>query len=394
MVTAIYFKKSDQRTKFDFLKELEKTDSNNTFIYSKKTHSTQDTRPRLWTGIHLGRLFTPLKTYRKEAKQKIANGINVEENKALEQLVKLIINTIYGVISSRYFDISNVIVSNNTTARARINVWLASRALNGLQSITDGFAYQPDYIYQIQTTGGSKKRPSLENLSNLKKMNNHRNVKKTSLNNESWKENFENDNLDLDLIDQKAEKHIKTFWNHYDIQFQFTMEHKKENRSKKIFYIKKGHYAMLNMKNQIIYKFRGLESKTELLNDFINKIDLDEVTNHENHQVYHLIAKHLLLEDPFKIDTLLQEQKRLTKINDYLVNRTEPGSEIIIKTTFKLTNEDFNFIDQKDWVKRKSKKYTKDYASMLKPETEETVLTVREILDLRIKDQQEWLKNI
>ena len=138
-----------------------------------------------------------------------------------------------------------------------------------------------------------------------------------------------------------------------------------------------------------------MESKSENLDDLIKKemeIEEEEKTSIENHQVYHLIAKHLLLGNDFKIETLIQKQRRLAKINDYLTKKIEPGSEIEVTTTFKLTNEDFNFIDAKDWKKRRSSLHTKDYASMLLPD-EKTgkCLTVKQVLDLRIQEQQTWV---
>jgi hypothetical protein len=49
---------------------------------------------------------------------------------ALNELYKLVINTIYGDMVSPYFDIGNVVVGNNIIARARAMAWYMEKGLN------------------------------------------------------------------------------------------------------------------------------------------------------------------------------------------------------------------------------------------------------------------------
>lgn len=64
----------------------------------------------------------------------------------MNTLLKLCINTIYGVITSEFFStedtgISNVVMANNITARARVLTWCMAKGLGGYMSITDGGAF-------------------------------------------------------------------------------------------------------------------------------------------------------------------------------------------------------------------------------------------------------------
>lgn len=84
-----------------------------------------------WYGVNLGEfLVDDLLAWRKMYPKKTP----------LNTLYKLVINTLYGDMVSQYFKVSNVIVGNNITARARAACWYAEKGLYGYQSITDGTA--------------------------------------------------------------------------------------------------------------------------------------------------------------------------------------------------------------------------------------------------------------
>lgn len=59
----------------------------------------------------------------------------------LNTLYKLIINSLYGVFCSPFFNSSNCVVGNNITARARLMCYLLEKGLDGNQSITDGVLF-------------------------------------------------------------------------------------------------------------------------------------------------------------------------------------------------------------------------------------------------------------
>jgi len=86
-----------------------------------------------WYGVNLGDLLvTKLKEKREEHPDK--SPMNV--------LYKLCGNTVYGVMVSPFFDISNVVVGNNITATARSMAWCMEKALGLFQTITDGGAFE------------------------------------------------------------------------------------------------------------------------------------------------------------------------------------------------------------------------------------------------------------
>lgn len=96
---------------------------------SYRNHRTEECTA--WYGVNLGEfLVDDLLAWRKMYPKKTP----------MNTLYKLVINTLYGDMVSQYFKISNVVVGNNITARARAACWYAEKGLYGYQSITDGTA--------------------------------------------------------------------------------------------------------------------------------------------------------------------------------------------------------------------------------------------------------------
>jgi len=60
----------------------------------------------------------------------------------LNTLFKLCTNTLYGDMTSKYFDCANTVVGNNITARARSLAWYMEKGFNGFQTITDGCTFE------------------------------------------------------------------------------------------------------------------------------------------------------------------------------------------------------------------------------------------------------------
>jgi len=112
----------------------------------------------------------------------------------------MIINTTYDVFCSPYFPIENTVVVNNITARARTNVWMASRCLQGLQLITDGFQYTPLKVLSFRQNK-MKKKPGFETLSNLALLKKHKSIQEISLSNINWEDIFNyNQICEKDLV--------------------------------------------------------------------------------------------------------------------------------------------------------------------------------------------------
>lgn len=100
-----------------------------------------------WISVNLGELLV---TSLLEVRAKYDK--NNPEEKPLNTLYKLCINTIYGDMVSPFFDISNAIVGNNITARARAMAWYMEKGLHGFQTITDGCAFELNQVVYQRTT--------------------------------------------------------------------------------------------------------------------------------------------------------------------------------------------------------------------------------------------------
>jgi hypothetical protein len=82
----------------------------------------------------------------------------------MNNLMKLIINTIYGIMVSPFFAVGNVVVGNNITARARTLAWYMEKGLHIHQSITDGGVFN---LNQVVYPNREKRRISGEYVVNL-----------------------------------------------------------------------------------------------------------------------------------------------------------------------------------------------------------------------------------
>lgn len=266
-----------------------------------KAGSLKDTRTRCWYGVPLENFIGKLIDARNGIKKQKKTAIDAVEKAnldALQEAMKLFVNTLYGVFASPYFTIGNVILANNITARARVGAWMMNKALNTIQSITDGGAYSLLNINDLDPSRKEGKKPGLETLSDLRQLWNHRNVKTVSMLDVDWKYVFESENpaetlalvcseysdyLDAIYADKPDERkannvnmakfidkvglsHINEFWSHYGLQLPFDIEHKETNFFKKCAYWNKGHYSFDlafpikqkdGSKTTRIYKVRG-----------------------------------------------------------------------------------------------------------------------------------------
>ena len=84
---------------------------------------------------------------------------------SIQEFIKLIGNTVYGCIASVFFGgngtgISNYIIGNNITARARTLAWCMAKGFHSLMSITDGGVFDANKVL-------SYRRKSLDIFSNV-----------------------------------------------------------------------------------------------------------------------------------------------------------------------------------------------------------------------------------
>jgi DNA polymerase family B len=313
--TAIYYsKKNFVADKGVFLEELKKNPGS--YTYSIEKQGVSDERNRSWTSIELNQFIGPLLAKRKSIKKEM-NQISLSpENKfqlnGQQQTLKLLINTLYGVFCSPYFSVSNTVLANCITARARLGVWMASRALNGIQCITDGFAYSPVDVFKLKTDNINFKKPGLKMFSNLELLKKNYYVESTSLGEIDWKPIFLNNSFHdcnyYQSLDQNVEEHLASFWSSYNLSIPYKVEHKLENTGTKMVYFKRAHYAILKLDGSILYKFRGLHETEK------------EVDN----PTYFQLAKSLLKGDGYFVfnneNTVFLEHE-LNTINDFFMSK-------------------------------------------------------------------------
>lgn len=134
---SMEFKPTSPETAIDELNGFyDNWQGKNTFkITNAKTGATQQNYEscHAWLGVNLGGLIVN-KLLIERKKAKILSG----KKSPLDQLFKLCVNTLYGDIVSPYFIISNPIVGNNITARARSLAWYMEKGFNGFPTVTDG----------------------------------------------------------------------------------------------------------------------------------------------------------------------------------------------------------------------------------------------------------------
>lgn len=127
--TACFYKKSDYLEPNEFLKYFDDPSHFGSYIYNVKDQSNEDSRSRKWTKIPLSKLIQPLLDEHTKLKQLLKQTVDKEEKLRYsneEQFYKLLINQTFGIFASYYYTISNVLLANVLTARARANIiWLA-----------------------------------------------------------------------------------------------------------------------------------------------------------------------------------------------------------------------------------------------------------------------------
>jgi hypothetical protein len=280
------------------------------------------------------------------------------EYEALQNFFKNVINTVYGVIASIYFKVSNVILANNITAKARLNVFMMKIVLQGTQSITDGTVYSPQNVLYL-TKSNSNRLPGFNTLADKRRLLGHRNINCAPFKSKKydWEHLFQQILLITTVIgsaefDDEVTQHVKNFWFEYGLLFGFQIEHKPEHTGSMLFFIKKAHYSIKTFKKGVIYKFRGLNEKTNVDN------------------LYYKLANYFFSEGEKKWSIteadLVYKESRLSTCKDYLkslqsIDIIQPGFLINTNSTFKLNSDDL-VVDTYKQHKNRSKI---DYALML-----------------------------
>lgn len=128
----------------------------------------EDRRPGPWIKFPLSRFIEPLIDNRKALKRKMKEADKSSDAynalNAKQLAIKSVVNTLYGVLASPYFDTSSPCVANNITATARAACFLMTTACGGFKSITDGCEFNLNKVrFWIRNT------PSLATMANMPK---------------------------------------------------------------------------------------------------------------------------------------------------------------------------------------------------------------------------------
>lgn len=218
---------------------------------------------------------------------------------SVQEFIKLIVNTIYGCIASSYFagdgtGISNFIVGNNITARARTLAWCMAKGLYSLMSITDGGVFDTNKVaFYLQK--------SFNIFSNLgfeifHKESGNITVEIKPL----FKYKISQDESMFKILDK--DNHVQDLaWQHLKEQFeeldifkfnQFNFEVKKLYTDCEI--RNKSDYRLRNrINNEINSKIRGLSKKNGKDGDDVAASIFDDIANGDN-QIHELTTKRLL----------------------------------------------------------------------------------------------------
>ncbi|NER28650.1 MAG: hypothetical protein F6J89_13705 [Symploca sp. SIO1C4] len=127
----------------ELFQHYDQWDGKNESFYNNKNHKTTQVTHEChkWIGINLGTLLID-----KLLENRGLAKINFGDKCPLQTMYKLNVNTLFGDMVSKYFKVSNTCVGNNITARARTLCWLMEKGLYGIQSITDGCAFNPNKV--------------------------------------------------------------------------------------------------------------------------------------------------------------------------------------------------------------------------------------------------------
>lgn len=417
--TAIYYSKSDELSKEDFLKyweSLSTDDIDQMYTFDSKTRSLRDLRPHKWTKIPLEKMMTILQKIRNEYKteaknyqQKISEYKHLEnkhledtlqkENKlseyneyneykglynqynGLQTLVKTFSNTIYGLIASSYYPIGNTVVANVITGSARLHIWQISKVIGGVQDITDGTLYDPTNVVYLKTNLKTFKKPGLNEYANINRPKNDYIIKKNILEKEHQKILFDQKTSKderiaiLELMNKKVEKHIAEHWNLYQVPLPVRLEHKIEQIALRLFYFKKAHYMIRTPDGIYIQKVRGLDASADSTVKQIRSVILYDTpidTFSLQHQEEHLNTLTDYLNSIKKDINNLKDVTNVTNVKDLdSLKETKiiryPGYIRKETRTFKLNIEDLKYPTEK--VFQKMKKINIDFGSKFETAT-------------------------
>jgi len=357
VVAGIYYLEKDR---VNSIEDLTKSflEDRGSYKFNTKLNCLQESRTHTWFSIPLSNLVTPLINERVMLKNK-KDSFSLAKQVGL----KNIINTLYGVITSRFFSINNVVVAENITSKTRGNVWLLAKSLNTFLSITDGGPFSLQSVNFIRSDLPSLKLPGIHILSYYKYFNHHRSFISKPLGDINWKYLFDNNTPPEKLPDVGclALDHIKKFWSHYKIEITFGIEIKMY--FKRAAYINKAHYYFITYdevsKTYIkpFHKIRGFHyNEKQILNPVFLLLkhcahhDLNNPANDkfniQNDGIY----------EERKLIHINEWRKSIVKVNNKFISKYGydfmPDDELVLLFEYRLNNTHFPIMTIQEFLKR------------------------------------------
>jgi hypothetical protein len=343
IVTAVANRKSDEAPSLEDWCDAVLADQGE---YKGKS----DDRTRSWYGVpideYVGELTVQRQQCKARAKDKSLSEDERTEAKGLDSILKLFVNTLYGSITCRYFNISNTVTANNITAGARVGVWMLAKALGLRQCVTDGGIYSPLAV-PVYAEG---RKPGLALLSRLWEWDDRLKYRRkfVPLANLNWVDKWDQVK-DID-IDRLATEKVLEFWEPYGLPFNFKVEHKKENTFRRAAYFGKADYALLRPGEDTVYKLRGKRQRKEL----------------KPHPSYELLNHILEDNDQFPPD-LEYERGGLLKVGKWKIvqesagyaswHQLRPGDDVPVSThTARYNNTHMPLKNAAEFRKRQNRK--------------------------------------
>jgi hypothetical protein len=229
-----------------------------------------DERSRAWYGVPLAGFVGKLKADRERLKKVAGDSEQSDEDRkragGMQEYIKLILNSLYGVMASRHFPISNTVVANNITARARLGMWMMSKVLRTAQSITDGGIYEPSHVMAI-----GRDRPGLNTLATMhdydgpeEERSSRRSIHIVPLAGlPDWPQRIAEGRVP-DNIDELALAHVQAVWGQYGLVYPFAIEHKRDHDfTLATTAFGKGDYTLELVSGGRKYKLRGKDKKAK-----------------------------------------------------------------------------------------------------------------------------------
>lgn len=288
VVSAAIYRKSDRKETLDDWCNAVIEDTGRYGSTTGKVKDIKDTRTNAWCEVKLIDFLGNLLEERGRIKQlkRSATGDEKSELSARDAMLKLFINTLYGVFASPYFSIGNTVLANNITGKARVGAWKMNKALHTRMSITDGGFYTPLVVPYLDYESKEFQKPGLDALANNHKWGSsrksrYRGQKTQTLGGLDWVQTYQTYQTQIEAVkedkgaviglllelaskaDDLAFKHIQNFWGHYGLTLNFDIEHKETNTGLSAAYSSKGHYAFDTIQGDRVYRIRGAKNYRE-----------------------------------------------------------------------------------------------------------------------------------